>query len=300
MGSDKNECVLQGSIVAVVTPMHSDGGIDFESYDALLQWHIDNGTDGVVVAGTTGEAPTLDTAEQLHLIEHTIAFVAQRMPVIAGVGANATAEAVHLTVAAYELGADAGLSVVPYYNKPSQLGLYQHFATIAQSSPLPLILYNVPGRTITDIDNDTIIQLQQFETIRGVKDATGDATRLAYLQQHGKRDFILLSGDDKTFFDYLCGGGHGVISVTSNVAPDAMSRICADVRRGDIESARERNNTLADFHQHQGIEANPIPVKWALWRMGKIPNGIRLPLTTLDSHYQETILNCLQQCGIEI
>lgn len=295
--------MLTGSLVALVTPMLADGQIDWDAYRALIDWHIAQGTDALVVVGTTGESPTVDVDEHLALIRVAVAQVAGRLPVIAGTGANSTREAIALTEAAASLGAVAGLSVTPYYNKPTQAGLFQHYKAIAQASALPLILYNVPGRAAVDLHNDTVLALAQLPNIIGLKDATGNIERGTDLIQRVRSDanlneFALYSGDDATALPFMLLGGDGVISVTANVAPRAMQQLCQLARAGELLAARAVNQQLFALHRHLFVEANPIPVKWALQRMGKIQAGIRAPLTELSSVHHALIEQALSQAQL--
>lgn len=292
--------MITGSIVAIVTPMHEDGSLDLPQLKRLIDWHVEAGTDGLVVVGTTGESPTVDVEEHCALIRAAVEFSVGRIPVIAGTGANSTAEAIALTRFAREAGAQAGLSVVPYYNKPTQEGLYRHFRTIAESDDLPLIVYNVPGRTVADLSNDTLLRLAEVDNIIGVKDATGAMDRALDLVLRAPKDFALYTGDDLTALPFLLLGGHGVISVTANVVPAAMHEFCVAALDGQLVKAREINARLAGLHRHLFCEANPIPVKWALARMGCIGNGIRLPLTPLAESNFEKVLGALRQAGVAV
>jgi 4-hydroxy-tetrahydrodipicolinate synthase len=285
--------MFSGSIAALVTPMHDDGSIDFKSYLNLLEFHIKNSSDGVVLVGTTGEAPTIDFDEHIKLIEEGVKFINGRIPVIAGTGANSTKEAIYLTAMAKELGADACLLVTPYYNRPNQEGLYQHYKAINDAVSIPQILYNVPCRTGCDLLNDTVIKLSKLENIVGIKDATGDLNRFSSLKREVNKDFLLISGDDKTFLDFLELGGHGVISVTANVVPKMIHDICQKIFTGNIEEAKSMNDKLNELHNLMFVEPNPIPVKWALFHLNLIKSHIRLPLVELDSKYHQKIINCL-------
>jgi 4-hydroxy-tetrahydrodipicolinate synthase len=278
--------------------MFPDGGLDLDRLRALIDWHVAEGTEGIVIVGTTGESPTVDYDEHCLLIRTAVEHAAGRVPVIAGTGANSTSEAVELTRYAREVGAAAGLSVVPYYNKPTQEGLYRHFRTIAESVDLPLMLYNVPSRTIADLSGDTTIRLAQVPGIIGLKDATGDLFRTSDLVRRVPHGFCVLSGDDATAMAAMFCGMHGVISVTTNVAPRAMRALCDSARAGRVSEARELNDRLLGLHRHLFIEANPIPVKWALQQMGMVDAGIRLPLTPLSSAHHEVVRSALQQAGI--
>ncbi len=292
--------MLQGSLVAIVTPMHDDGSLDLGRFRALLDWHIAQGTDGIVVVGTTGESPTVDFDEHRQLIRTTVEHVAGRIPVIAGTGANSTREAIELTAYARDAGADCCLSVVPYYNKPTQEGLYQHFRACAEAVDIPQILYNVPGRTVADLANDTTLRLAQVPNIVGIKDATGDVGRGADLLRRAPKDFAVYSGDDASAMALMLLGGHGVISVTANVAPRLMHEGCAAALAGDLARAREINNRLLPLHKDLFVEANPIPVKWAVARMGLIGPGLRLPLTPLSSRCEDAVLAALRHAGIQV
>ncbi len=286
--------MITGSLVALVTPMHDDGNIDWESLDRLLDFHISNGTHGIVVAGTSGESATLDFEEHAEVIKHCVNYAAKRIPVIAGTGANSTKEALYLTRQAKESGADACLLVTPYYNKPTQEGLYRHFKLLAESVDIPQILYNVPGRTACDMSNATVCRLAEIPNIVGIKDATGDVARGRELVEAVDPEFAVYSGDDGTAVDLILAGGKGNISVTANVAPLQMSRLCEMALNGENEAARAMQEKLMVVHNSMFVESNPIPVKWALAEMGLIKEGIRLPLTVLDSKYHETVRAALQ------
>ena len=291
--------MIQGSLVAIVTPMHEDGSLDFDKLRSLIDWHIDAGTQGIVVVGTTGESPTVDVSEHVELIGAAVKHAARRVPIIAGTGANSTREAIELSRHAKELGADMSLSVVPYYNKPTQEGLYRHFRVIAEAVELPQILYNVPGRTVCDMSNDTALRLAQVPNIVGIKDATGDLGRGSDLVRRAPAGFACYSGDDATALGFVLLGGHGVISVTANVAPKAMSAMCQAALGGDVARARGINQELLGLHTDLFVEANPIPVKWALTQMGKIGRGIRLPLTPLSESRHELLRQAMRQAGIQ-
>ena len=290
--------MFKGSLVAIVTPMDEKGGLDLDRFRALLDFHIDQGTDGVVIVGTTGESPTVDFEEHHLLMRTAVDHVAGRIPVIAGTGANSTREAIDLSIYAKNAGVDACLSVAPYYNKPTQEGLYQHFKAIAEAVDIPHILYNVPGRTVADIRNDTALRLAQIPNIVGIKDATGDIGRGSDLLQRAPSDFFIYSGDDVSGLAFLLLGGHGVISVTANVAPRMMHDMCAAAFAGDLNTARALNNKLLRLHIDLFVEANPIPVKWAVEQMGLIGPGIRLPLTPLSSQYHQIIREAMQSANI--
>jgi len=289
--------MLSGSIVAIVTPMEADGALDLPRLKSLVDWHVAEGTDGIVIVGTTGESPTVDVAEHCRLIESTVKFAAGRVPVIAGAGGNATREAIELSRFAAKAGADYVLSVVPYYNKPTQEGLYRHFKAIAESADIPVILYNVPSRTVADLHNDTILRLAEVKNIVGIKDATSNIERVTDLMARMPKDFLVFSGNDDAALAYIQLGAAGVVSVTANVAPRLMHEMCAAARKGDTRRAIEINNRLLPLHRHLFIESNPIPVKWSLNRMGRIAEGIRLPLTPLAPAHHETVAGALRAAG---
>jgi 4-hydroxy-tetrahydrodipicolinate synthase len=289
---------LQGSLVAIVTPMQEEGSLDLDAFRRLIDWHIKEGTDGIVVVGTTGESPTVDWDEHCLLIKTAVDHAAKRVPIIAGTGANATSEAIELSAYAREAGADAALSVVPYYNRPTQEGLYRHFKAIAEAVDLPMIVYNVPGRTVADLQNETTLRLAQVPGIIGIKDATANLERGSDLVRRKPRDFRVFSGDDATCLALTLLGGHGVISVTANVAPRLMHEMCAAALAGDAAKARELNNRLLPLHRNLFLEANPIPVKWAVQQMGLIKGGIRLPLTPLSAACHEPVREALRHAGI--
>jgi 4-hydroxy-tetrahydrodipicolinate synthase len=290
--------MLKGSIVAIVTPMHEDGSLDLDRLRGLIDWHVAEGTTGIVVVGTTGESPAVDFDEHCLLVRTAVDHAAGRVPIIAGTGANATREAIALADCAKSAGADMSLSVVPYYNKPTQEGLYRHFRAIAEAIDMPHVLYNVPSRTVADLHNDTALRLSQIPNIVGIKDATGSMERAADLIKRAPGDFAVYSGDDASGLAMLMLGGHGVISVTTNVAPRLMQQICESVFAGDYAQARIDNNKLLALHSHLFVEASPIPVKWALAQMGKIGPGIRLPLTPLSSSFHDLLIGALKQAEI--
>ncbi len=289
--------MLTGSLVAIVTPMLADGSLDIPRFKALLDWHIAEGTDGVVVVGTTGESPTVDVDEHCLLIRTAVEHGRGRIPIIAGAGGNSTREAIALTQFAKDVGADYSLSVVPYYNKPTQEGLFRHFRAIAEAVDLPMILYNVPGRTVADMATDTTLRLAEVPGIVGIKDATGNLDRGADLLRRKPAAFMVFSGDDATALAYILLGANGDISVTANVAPRLMHEMCAAGVAGDAKKAIALNNRLIGLHQKLFVEANPIPVKWALARMGRIGDGIRLPLTLLSPAYHDTVTGALRDAG---
>jgi 4-hydroxy-tetrahydrodipicolinate synthase len=289
---------IRGSIVAIVTPMHEDGSLDLPALRKLIDWHIAEGTDSLVVVGTSGESATVTVDEHRSLIRETVAHVAGRIPVIAGSGGNSTAEAIALTRYAREVGADASLQVVPYYNKPTQEGMFRHFSAIAEEGGLPLILYNVPGRTVADMSNDTILRLAEVPNIVGVKDATGNLDRGIRLVKDAPAGFSIYSGDDPTAIALMLMGGHGNISVTANVAPRAMAELCRAALAGDARTAREIHLRLLGLHRHLFAESNPIPVKWVLQQMGKIEGGIRLPLTPLATPFHDVVRAAMREAGL--
>jgi 4-hydroxy-tetrahydrodipicolinate synthase len=281
--------MLTGSLVALVTPMHEDGQVDFEALKRLVEFHIDNGTAGLAAVGTTGESATLSTDEHIRVVQAVVRQAAGRIPVVAGAGSNCTAHAVELARAMQATGADLLLSVAPYYNKPGQEGMYLHFRTLAEAVDIPVLLYNVPGRTVADLGNDTVLRLAEIDNIVGLKDATAQIGRHCDLVRRVPADFALYSGEDATSMAYLLCGGHGVISVTANVAPALMNSLCQAALNGDITRARACNDKLQDLHHRLFIEPSPAPSKWALHRMGLIENGIRLPLTGLTEASQPLV-----------
>jgi 4-hydroxy-tetrahydrodipicolinate synthase len=292
--------MLTGSLVAIATPMRPGGALDLDALRALIDWHVAEGTAGIVVVGTTGESPTVDVDEHQRLIKTTVGHAAGRVAVVAGTGANSTVEALALTRYAKEAGADSCLSVVPYYNKPTQEGLFQHFSAVAEVG-LPVILYNVPGRTVADLANDTVLRLAAVPGIVGIKDATADLGRgselIRALRARGRDDFAVYSGEDITALPLMLMGGHGVISVTANVAPRLMAEMCRAALAGEIAKARELNDRLLPLHRHLFVEANPIPVKWALAEMGRIANVLRLPLVPLSPPFHGTVRSALRDAG---
>ncbi len=290
--------MIAGSMVALVTPMDAQGRLDWDSLSKLVDFHLNNGTHAIVAVGTTGESATLDVEEHIAVIKAVVKQVAGRIPVIAGTGANSTREAVELTRNAKEAGADACLLVVPYYNKPTQEGLYQHFKHIAEAVDIPQILYNVPGRTSCDMQAETVIRLSSVPNIIGIKEATGDLKRAKAILDGVSSDFIVLSGDDPTAVELILLGGKGNISVTANVAPREMADLCEAALKGDAETARAINEKLMPLHKDLFCEANPIPVKWALVEMGLMQKGIRLPLTWLSEGCHEKVRTALRQSGV--
>ncbi|MDC8759192.1 4-hydroxy-tetrahydrodipicolinate synthase [Janthinobacterium fluminis] len=290
--------MIKGSIVAIVTPMHADGSLDYPGLRKLIDWHIAEGTDGIVIVGTTGESATVNVEEHCELIRVTVEHAKGRIPVIAGSGGNSTAEAIKLTEFAKEAGADAALVVVPYYNRPSQEGMYQHFKAVAEAVDLPIILYNVPGRTVADMSNETVARLAEIANIVGIKDATGNVGRGTELLRMVPASFAVYSGDDPTAMALMFCGAQGNISVTANVAPRAMHELCAAAMKGDIAGAVAINNRVMPLHQKLFVEPNPVPVKWALAEMGMMPPGIRLPLVPLADACHDTVRGALRDAGV--
>ena len=286
-----------GSLVAVVTPMFENGDIDFASLSQLVDWHIKSGTDGLVVLGTTGESATVEEDEREEIIKRVVKQVGEKIPVIVGTGANSTRHAIHLTQRAMELGADAALLVTPYYNKPTQEGLYQHYRAVAKAVPLPQILYNVPSRTACDLLPDTVLRLDELSNIVALKEATGDITRVKTLLDKGCH-MDLLSGDDGTAMEFVLAGGKGVISVVANIAPKAVHDMCSAALQGNRAQAEQWNNKLAVLYKPLFVESNPIPAKWALKEMGMIEAGIRLPLTPLNEKYRGDLKEVMQQSDL--
>lgn len=285
--------LLQGSMVALVTPMKADGALDWEALDQLVEFHVAAGTDAIVAMGTTGESATLNEKEHCEVIRRVVERVDKRIPVIAGTGANSTQEAIDLTQCAKAQGADAALLVTPYYNKPTQEGLYLHYKAVAEAVDIPQILYNVPGRTACDLLPETIGRLSQIDNIIGVKEATGDLSRIEAIRAVMLEGFQLYSGDDSTCTDFILQGGHGTISVTANVVPAQMHKMCEAASVGNHQKAHELNEPLKLLHRDLFLEANPIPVKWALHEMGKMDVGIRLPLTPLSEGYHQQIRDAI-------
>jgi 4-hydroxy-tetrahydrodipicolinate synthase len=278
--------------------MHEDGSLDLDRFRRLLDFHVREGTDGIVVVGTTGESPTVDWDEHRLLIKTAVEHVAGRVPVIAGTGANSTREAIELSAYAKQAGANMSLSVVPYYNKPTQEGLYLHFKAIAEAVDIPQIVYNVPGRTVADLSNDTLLRLAQIPSIVGVKDATANLERGTDLVRRAPDRFAIYSGDDGTALALMLVGGHGVVSVTANVAPRMMHEMCKAAVDGDLRRARELNARLMPLHKALFVEANPIPIKWAVQQLGLIEGGIRLPMTPFSSNYHELVRNAMRHAEL--
>ena len=290
--------MFSGSMVALVTPMHADGSVDNTSLEKLVEFHIENKTDAIVAMGTTGESATLNEKEHCKVIKQTVEIANKRIPIIAGTGANSTTEAIELTQCAQSAGADACLLVTPYYNKPTQEGLYQHFKRIAQTVSIPQILYNVPGRTAVDMLPETVARLATIDNIIGIKDATGDLQRGQQLMEQCGEQFAIYSGDDATAMELILLGAKGDISVTANIEPKAMHEMCTAALAGDRTSAEAINQKLLALHKDLFVESNPIPVKWALYDMGLIPNGIRLPLTALDEKFHNIVRDAMQQASM--
>lgn len=290
--------MFKGSCVALVTPMQEDGSIDFVALEALVEWHIQEGTAAIVACGTTGESVTLTQDEQKKIIQKTLEIAKGRVPVIAGTGTNSTQKVIELCEEARQLGVAACLVVTPYYNKPTQEGLYRHYAAVAEAVDIPIILYNVPGRTAVDLLPETVVRLSKINTIIGIKEATGDLGRLNELKGRCRKDFLFYSGDDATALEFMLQGGHGVISVTANIVPGMMQKMCDAALIGQVAKAKSLNAVLALVHKRLMIESNPIPVKWALNAMGRIAQGIRLPLTPLSEIHIPSVREALIQAGV--
>ncbi|MFZ2988307.1 4-hydroxy-tetrahydrodipicolinate synthase [Ideonella sp.] len=289
---------IVGSIVALVTPMHEDGSVDFNALKSLIDWHIAEGTDCIGVVGTTGESATVNVEEHCEIIRVAVQHVAGRVPVMAGAGANSTAEAINLSRYAKEVGADCTLQVVPYYNKPSQEGIYRHFKAIAEAVDIPLMLYNVPGRTVADMQHDTVMRLAQVPGIFGVKEATGSIERAAWLIKHAPKGFSVYSGDDGTAVALMLLGGHGNVSVTANIAPRLMHEMCVAAMAGDVKRATAIHLSLLSLHRNLFCEASPAPTKWALSQMGRCGPSLRLPLVELTEAGQTQVGAALRECGL--
>ena len=290
--------MFHGSMVAVITPMAEDGSLDFEALARLVEFHLENGTDAIIAVGTTGESATLDFDEHCRVVQRVVELVKDRVPVIAGTGANATSEALYLTRAAMEAGADACLLVTPYYNKPTQEGLYRHFRKIAEEVPIPQILYNVPGRTACDMVPDTVDRLADIANIVGIKEASGSVERMRELVARCGNRMDIFSGDDGIATEAILNGAKGVISVTANVAPRAMHELCTAALAGDRATTERLNNRLAALHKALFLESNPIPVKWAVAQLGLIPPGIRLPLTPLSPQFHDKVRQAMQEADV--
>ncbi len=290
--------MIKGSLVALVTPMFEDGSVDYDGLKKLVDFHVEAKTDAIISVGTSGESATLDIPEQIDVIRKTREFAAGRIPIIAGTGGNSTSEAMELTEKAAALGVDACLLVVPYYNKPTQEGLYQHFRYIAERVNVPQILYNVPGRTALDMQNDTVVRLSEVDNIIGIKDASADVPRVKDFLARCGSDFVLYSGDDATTLEFIKAGGHGCISVTANVAPAKMHEMCMAALEGNFELAEKLNNELDGLHKELFVESNPIPAKWAVAKLGLIPEGIRLPLTRFSEPYHAQLEQAMHRAGV--
>lgn len=290
--------MIQGSIVAIVTPMHADGSLDLPGLRKLIDWHIAEGTDGIVIVGTTGESPTVSVEEHCELIRIAVEHTAKRIPIIAGTGGNSTSEAIELTQYAKDVGADASLLVVPYYNRPTQEGMYQHFKKIVEAVDLPAILYNVPGRTVADMSNETILRLAQVPGVIGVKDATGNIGRGCDLMRQMPEGFAVYSGDDPTAMALMFCGAKGNISVTANIAPRGMHELCVAAMNGRVAEAIAINNKLFPLHNKLFIEPNPVPLKWAMAEIGLIPPGMRLPIVPLAREYHDTVRAAMRESGV--
>lgn len=291
---------LHGSMVALITPMHQDGQIDYKSFNELIDWHIESGTSAIIINGTTGESATLTPDEQINIINKAVKKAAGRVPIVAGTGTNATSKTCEMTQKAKDAGADACLIVTPYYNKPTQEGLYQHYRTIADSVDIPIILYNVPGRTACDLQAETVARLSSIPNIIGIKEATGKVERVVDIRNRCGNDFGIYSGDDATGMEAMLQGADGVISVTANICPEKMARLCKEAIAKNRDSAEAINHELDPLHHNLFVEANPIPVKWALHVMEKTDSGIRLPLLPLDKKYHQQLKDAIQHAGIKI
>jgi 4-hydroxy-tetrahydrodipicolinate synthase len=289
---------ISGSIVALVTPMHDDGSVDYPTLRQLIDWHIAEGTNCIGVVGTTGESPTVSIEENCEIIRVAVEHAKGRVPIMAGAGANNTAEAIEMTRFAAKVGADCTLQVVPYYNKPTQEGMYRHFKAIAEAVDLPVVLYNVPGRTVADMQHETVLRLAQVPGIVGIKEATGNIDRAAWLIKQAPKGFSVYSGDDPTAIALMLLGGHGNVSVTANVAPRAMSGLCKAAMAGDAPRARELHMQLLPLHKQLFVEANPIPVKWALARLGRMKGSLRLPLVELSTVHHAAVEQALRDAGV--
>jgi 4-hydroxy-tetrahydrodipicolinate synthase len=289
---------IRASIVALITPMHEDGSIDYPALRRLIDWHIAQGTDCIGVVGTTGESPTVSVEEHCEIIRVAVEQAAGRVPIMAGCGANSTSEAIELTRFAKQVGADCQLQVVPYYNKPTQEGQYQHFRTIAEAVDLPMVLYNVPGRSVADMQHDTVMRLAQIDSIIGIKEATGNIERAQWLIHEAPKGFSVYSGDDGTAVALMLCGGHGNVSVTANIAPKLMHDMCLAAIAGQAQQAMSIQRQLLSLHKNMFTESNPIPVKWAAHRMGLCGPAMRLPMTPLSSHLQPALENAMRSCGV--
>lgn len=290
--------MIQGSIVAIVTPMHADGSLDLAGLRKLIDWHIAEGTDSIVIVGTTGESPTVTVNEHCELIKIAVEHTARRIPIIAGTGGNSTAEAIELTRFAKSVGADGSLLVVPYYNRPSQEGMYQHFKKIVEAVDFPVMLYNVPGRTVADLSNETVLRLATLPGVIGLKDATGNIGRGTDLMRLAPPSFAVYSGDDPTAMALMFCGAKGNISVTANIAPRAMHDLCAAAMAGRTAEAIALNNRLLPLHNKLFVEPNPVPLKWAMQQVGLIESGMRLPLVPLAEEWHDTVRAAMRESGV--
>ena len=289
---------IRASIVALITPMHEDGSIDYPALRRLIDWHIEQGTDCIGVVGTTGESPTVSVEEHCEIIRVSVEQAAGRVPIMAGCGANSTNEAIELTRFAKQVGADCQLQVVPYYNKPTQEGQYQHFRTIAEAVDLPMVLYNVPGRTVADMQHDTAMRLAQIDGIIGIKEATGNIERAQWLIHEAPKGFSVYSGDDGTAVALMLCGGHGNVSVTANIAPKLMHELCVAAIAGQAQQAMAIQRQLLSLHKNMFTESNPIPVKWAASRLGLCGPTLRLPMTPFSSNLHPALENAMRSCGV--
>jgi 4-hydroxy-tetrahydrodipicolinate synthase len=289
---------ITGSIVALVTPMHEDGSVDYPTLRKLIDWHITEGTDCIGVVGTTGESPTVNVEEHCEIIRVSVEQSAGRVPIMAGCGANSTAEAIELTRFAKKVGADCQLQVVPYYNKPTQEGQYQHFKAIAEAVELPMVLYNVPGRSVADMAHDTVLRLSQVPGIVGIKEATGNIERAQWLIREAPKGFAIYSGDDPTAVALMLCGGHGNVSVSANLAPRLMHELCVAAMAGDVKRAMEIQFKVLPLHKNLFVEANPIPLKWAMARMKLCGGTMRLPMTPLTPAYETVVESALHATGL--
>jgi 4-hydroxy-tetrahydrodipicolinate synthase len=292
--------VFKGSLVALATPFNEQNRVDYTSLRQLIEFHVAEGTDGLVIAGTTGEAATLSRSEHLELIARSVEIADGRLPIVAGTGSNSTAQTIDLSLAASDSGIDALLLVVPYYNKPMQEGMYRHFSTIADAVSKPVMMYNVPGRTVADMLPETVARLAEHENIFGIKEATGDIDRLKQIKALVDEDFRLYSGDDFTVLPFIEQGGHGVVSVSANVVPAAMARLCKLAMSGEHAEAKALDDSLQALNTALFVESNPIPVKWALHEMGLIPQYLRLPLTEYGEQYHSAMREALRLAGVEL
>jgi len=293
--------VFKGSLVALVTPFDSNNRVDFASLKGLIEFHVSEGTDGLVIAGTTGEAATINRDEHTELVARSVEFVGGRLPVIAGTGSNSTRQAINMSQCVAETGVDAFLVVVPYYNKPMQEGMFQHFTAIADAVPKPVLMYNVPGRTVADMQAETVARLAEHDNIFGIKEATGDIDRLRQIQALvDDKNFMLYSGDDFTALEFLKEGGHGIVTVSGNVVPAAIARLCSLVAEGAFDEAKEIDDSLQLLNDALFVESNPIPVKWALNQMGLIPPHLRLPMTQIAPEHHDQMRAALAVAGVNL